>query len=79
MDQSVWAGYKDSEGNAAYAIGSPTLELFMNSYNKSEETTNTIEITCTSTGYNHNIVGNWLLETYNNGIYNKKLLVFSLC
>ena len=79
MDQSVWAGYKDSEEKAAYAIGAPTLELFMNSYNKSEETTNTIEITCTSTGYNHNIVGNWLLETYNNGIYNKKLLVFSLC
>ena len=36
MDQDVWDEYKDSEGNASYAIGGPTLELFMNSYNKSE-------------------------------------------
>ena len=71
MDQDVWDEYKDSEGNASYAIGGPTLELFMNSYNKSEETTNEIEITdCTSTGYSENTSSNWLLETYNNGIYN---------
>ena len=71
MDQDVWDEYKDSEGNASYAIGGPTLELFMNSYNKSEETTNEIEITdCTSTGYSENTSGDWLLETFNNGIYN---------
>ena len=71
MDQDVWDKYKDSEGNATYAIGGPTLELFKNSYNKSEETTNEIEITnCTSTGYSENTSSNWLLETYNKGIYN---------
>ena len=71
MDQDVWNEYKDEEGNATYAIGGPTLELFMNSYNKSEETTNEIEITdCTSTGYSENTSGDWLLETFNNGIYN---------
>ena len=71
MDQDVWDEYKDSEGNATYAIGGPTLELFKNSYNKSEETKNEIEITnCTSTGYSENTSGDWLLETFNNGIYN---------
>ena len=71
MDQDVWDEYKDSEENASYAIGGPTLELFMNSYNNSEETSNEIEITnCTSTGYRPNTSSGWLLETYNNGIYN---------
>ena len=71
MDQDVWDEYKDEAGNASYAIGGPTLELFMNSYNKSEEITNEIKITdCTSTGYSENTSSNWLLETYNNGIYN---------
>ena len=71
MDQDVWDEYKDSEENASYAIGGPTLELFMNSYNNSEETTRKIEITkCTSTGYDENTSKDWLLETYNNGIYN---------
>ena len=71
MDQDVWDEYKDEARNASYAIGGPTLELFMNSYNNSEETTNEIEITnCISTGYSQNTSSNWLLETYNNGIYN---------
>ena len=71
MDQSVWDEYKDNTGHASYAIGGPTLELFMNSYNNSEETTNEIKITnCTSTGYNENTAPNWLSVDYNNGIYN---------
>ena len=71
MDQDVWDEYKDSARNASYAIGGPTLELFMNSYNNSEETINEIKIrNCTSTGYSENTSNNWLLETYNNGIYN---------
>ena len=70
MDQDVWDEYKDSEGNASYAIGGATLELFKNSYNKSEETTNEIEIiSCTSIGYRENTSNDWLLEEYNNGIY----------
>ena len=71
MDQDVWDEYKDSEENASYAIGGPTLELFINSYNNSEETSNIIEITsCDSVGYSENTGGNYILETYNNGIYN---------
>ena len=71
MDQDVWDEYKDSEENASYAIGGPTLELFINSYNNSEETSNIIEITsCNSVGYSENTGGNYILETYNNGIYN---------
>ena len=71
MDQDVWDEYKDSEGNASYAIGGPTLELFVNSYNKSEETTNKIEITdCTTIGYSENTETGWLSRDYNKGIYN---------
>ncbi len=71
MDQSVWDEYKDNTGHASYAIGGPTLELFMNSYNNSEDTTNEIKITnCTSTGYSENTAPNWLSVDYNNGIYN---------
>ena len=71
MDQDVWDEYKDEAGNASYAIGGPTLELFMDSYNKSEETTNEIKITgCTSAGYSENTSSGWLSTEYNNGIYN---------
>ena len=71
MDQNVWDIYKDSAGNASYAIGGPTLELFKNSYNKSEETSNEIEIeSCDSEGYSEDTSITWILETYNNGIYN---------
>ena len=73
MDQEVWDEYTDSEGNASYAIGGPTLELLMNSYNQSEETTNEIEITaCTTMGYRQNTptAEKWLSPEYNNGIYN---------
>ena len=70
MDQDVWDEYKDSEGNASYAIGGPTLELLMNSYNKSEETSHEIGIAdCNSTGYLAKVSGS-KLETCNNGIYN---------
>ena len=71
MDQYVWDEYKDSEENASYAIGGPTLELFKNSYNNSEETSNEIEITiCQKSGYYTNASLGWLSTDYNNGIYN---------
>ena len=74
MDQNVWDEYKDSEGNAAYAIGSPTLELYANSYNKTSianSREHQIEITdCTSTGYSQNTSSGWLSTEFNNGIYN---------
>ena len=74
MDQNVWDEYKDSEGNAAYAIGSPTLELYANSYNKTSianSREHQIEITdCTSTGYSQYTSSGWLSTEFNNGIYN---------
>ena len=74
MDQNVWDEYKDSEGNAAYAIGSPTLELYANSYNKTSianSREHQIEITgCTSVGYSENTSSGWLSTEFNNGIYN---------
>ena len=74
MDQNVWDEYKDSEENAAYAIGSPTLELYANSYNKTSianSREHQIEITdCTSTGYSENTSSGWLSTEFNNGIYN---------
>lgn len=74
MDQDVWDEYKDSEGNAAYAIGSPTLELYANSYNKTSianSREHQIEIIdCTSIGYSENTSSGWLSTEFNNGIYN---------
>ena len=74
MDQNVWDEYKDSEENAAYAIGSPTLELYANSYNKTSianSREHQIEITdCTSTGYSENTSSGGLSTEFNNGIYN---------
>ena len=33
LDTTMWKGFKDSNGYAEYSIGSPTLELFRDSYN----------------------------------------------
>ena len=74
MDQEVWDEYKDSNGNASYAIGGPTLELYMNSYNAAAIANSReyrVEITdCTTTGYIQNSSSFSLLPEYNNGIYN---------
>lgn len=74
MDQEVWDEYKDSSENASYAIGGPTLELFVNSYNATSIANSRpyqIEITdCTSSGYVQNTDSDWVLTDYNKGIYN---------
>ena len=74
MDQNMWSEYKDNEGNAKYAIGSPTLELFMKSYNATSRINSRlheIKITsCTTIGYTQNTEEGWLSSEYNNGIYN---------
>ena len=75
MDQDIWDKYKDNERKASYAIGGPTLELFVNSYNKSTETVYDLEITgCDARGYlNCNSTSesgfDWL-EECNHEIYN---------
>lgn len=43
LDTSLWAGFKDATGYAMYAVGAPTLELFVESYNRTNPE-NTIEI-----------------------------------
>ena len=34
LDTSLWSGFKDSDGYAKYAVGAATLELFVESYNR---------------------------------------------
>ena len=71
MNQNVWNEYKDNEKKVSYAIGGPTLELYINSFNESEETTEKINIlNCTSTGYQQNTYLNMISKKYNNEIYN---------
>ena len=74
MDQDVWDEYKDSEENASYAIGGPTLELFIKSYNAtSKQNAQEQEIkisSCNTTGYLYNKSSGWLSTRYGNGIYN---------
>lgn len=73
MNQEVWKDYKDSEGKASYAIGGPTLELFVNSYNATAEEEgrgDKINISAyESAGYSQQS-GTWIYREYNNGIYN---------
>ena len=79
MDQDVWDEYKDVEGKASYAIGSPTFELYINSFNSTAEsngTTSRIDKTCTEVGYSFIYSKNTLLSSYNNGIYNNSTLCF---
>ena len=73
MDQEVWKDYKDSEGKASYAIGGPTLELFINSYNATAEENGrgySISISAYEPdGYSQQS-GTCLYREYNNEIYN---------
>ena len=38
LDTNAWEGFKDSNGNADYAIGGPTVEMLINSYNQKYNT-----------------------------------------
>ena len=67
MDQSVWDEYKDNEGKTRYAIGGPTLEVFINSYNKSQKTER--EVTVSGSGYATD-PSVYSISTVCNGIYN---------
>ena len=42
LDTDVWSGFKDTNNKAEYAIGAPTLELFIASYNNTHSE-NTID------------------------------------
>lgn len=68
-DSEKWESY--TNGDAVFAIGSPTAELFAASYNNRSNKTNTIELKLDTNGYNYNTSTGWLNKDENNGIYNK--------
>lgn len=69
-DTGMWSSYKNTD--AVFAIGSPTAELFAASYNnRSNKTTNIIELDLGRYGYTENTNNGWLSVSDNHGIYNK--------
>ena len=66
-----WAEFKNSD--AVFAIGSPTLELFVKSFNATASINGANQITLDvgTYGYTQDTTSNQLKTTYNNGIYNK--------
>ena len=68
-DTGMWNGYKNSD--AVFAIGTPTIELFAESYNNRSNKSKTINLSTAYYGYRHNTSTNWLLSDENYGIYNK--------
>lgn len=72
MDQSKWETWKDTDNNAAYAIGGPTIELLIKSFNATAESNsqNKINLTINNGGYDPDVeTSNMLKHEYNNGIY----------
>ena len=71
-DTEYWDEYTDEAGNAIFAIASPTVELYVASFNATAPTNGAEEITLGvgTYGYTHNTTSNQLSTSYNNGIYN---------
>ena len=69
-DPEAWKDYKDENGDAVFAIGSPTTELFAASYNNTGKA-NTINLGLGRYGYTQNTESKWLKAEDNKGIYNK--------
>lgn len=67
-DTGMWKDYKNSD--AVFAIGSPTVELFVASYNATGKS-NTITLTLGDCGYKENTASGWFSVEDNHGIYNK--------
>ena len=77
-DTDFWKDYEDKEGKALYAIASPTLDLFLASFNATASENNTSIVTLNmgsvgSYGYDNPITipTNGLQASYNNEIYRK--------
>ena len=70
-ETSMWNEYKNSD--AVFAIGSPTAELYVASFNAtaSENSANPITLGVETYGYTHTTTTNQLKTRYNYGIYNK--------
>ncbi len=77
---SEWSKYKN--GDAVFAIASPTAELFEASYNKNTSSNHStykkgdISVTLGTYGYKDNTNSNWLKSEDSHGIYNKDNLPF---
>ncbi len=70
-ETSMWNEYKNSD--AVFAIGSPTVELYVASFNatSSANSSNQITLGVRQSGYTQNTKSNQLKTSYNYGIYNK--------
>ena len=70
-DPNKWTEFKNED--AVFAIGSPTVELYVKSFNATAGTNgaNEILLGVGSYGYTENTTVGQLQTTYNNGIYNK--------
>lgn len=70
-DTGMWAEYKNDD--AVFAIGSPTAELYVESFNATADTNGASKITLEEGkyGYIENTKSNHLQTGYNKGIYNK--------
>ena len=73
-DIEYWDDYTDEAGNALFAIASPTVELYVASFNATAPTqeppATEIEIDVGTNGYIKNLISGQLSTSYNNGIYN---------
>ncbi len=71
-DTEYWEDYTDEAENAIFAIASPTVELYVASFNATAQTNGAEEITLGvgTNGYTQNTTTNQLSTSYNNGIYN---------
>ena len=71
---SLWTQYKDSSGNAEWAIASPTIELLVASYNADAVNDGKTPLTvpeANSIGYKNSWDSKGILpQSYNHGIYN---------
>ncbi len=70
-ETSMWSEYKNND--AVFAIGSPTIELYVTSFNAtaSANSANQIILGVDAYGYTHNTTPNQLKLDYNYGIYVK--------
>ena len=62
-----WSAYKT--GSASWAMGAPTAELYVASYNATHKGGNQIVLGIDEIGYTENTGENWLNKNDNNGIY----------
>lgn len=72
-DTENWKAYANND--AAFAIASPTLDLYAASYNATGQG-HTITLGNGSYGYTNNSIGGWLKTDANHGIYNKAISTY---